>query len=198
MTEEFNIGHIKEFQKEIQEYRELKKLLKRKRTKINSLVEKYDFIKATQSIDINDFELEIKILELLKDIGYRTTKPSTTRDLDGYAEFNGETIGIEAKNSKGISENDMFQGLKYKGRKGLLGLNIRVIIVWNNSKTNDTFDKERILDSEINDYGIITTDELVRGFIKVKNGNITIDTFHKLLTKSGLIKFSSKKIKELG
>ena len=92
----------------------------------------------------------------------------------------------------------MFQGLKYKGRKGLLGLNIRVIIVWNNSKTNDTFDKERILDSEINDYGIITTDELVRGFIKVKNGNITIDTFHKLLTKSGLIKFSSKKIKELG
>lgn len=199
MVQEFNIRQIKEIKNEIKEYRELKRILKRKRSKICSLTKKYDFITSIQSPEIDDLELEIKILDLFKTIGYKTHIPDNTRDLDGYITFNGDTIGIEAKNSNGIGENELLQAPKYSLRNTRKGIHTKsTILIWNNSKSNQEFDGYRIEDAENFGFGIITTKELVRGFLKVKNGNVTIDTFHKLLIKKGLIKFSSKKIKELG
>lgn len=174
------LSSINEVNSAIKEYREFKKKIKRKRTKISTLTKKYSFVDKIQSTDVGDIELEIKTLELLNCIGYETIKPKLSRDLDGYAKYNGETIGIEVKNSKGIGENEMFQGLKYEGRNRLNGLiTISTVIVWNNAKSNQEFDDFRIKDAEIHKYGIITTKELVKGFLKVKNGKIAIDMFQK-------------------
>ncbi|MCW0482454.1 hypothetical protein [Gaoshiqia sediminis] len=192
------LSSINEIKIAVQEYRELKKELKRKRTKLNSLTAKYSFIDTMQSTDVDDIELENNVLDLLMSIGYNTQKPKEKRDLDGYATYNGEMIGIEVKNSTGISENEMFQGLKYKGRNDRKGLETKTtLIVWNNAKSNQEFDSFRIEDAEIHKYGIITTKELVKGFIKVINEKISVQIFHTILTKEGQIKFSNKKIKEL-
>lgn len=192
------LSDINEIKIAVQEYRELKKELKRRRTKLNTLTAKFSFVDMIQSIDIDDIELENKILDLLKYLGYWTQKPQEKRDFDGYATYNGEMIGIEVKNSKGTSENEMFQGLKYKGRNDRRGINTKAtLIVWNNTKSNQEFDSFRIEDAENHNYGIITTKELVKGFLKVINGNISVQIFHSLLTKKGQIKFSNKKIKEL-
>lgn len=192
------LSSINEIKTTIKEYRELKKEIKRKRAKINSLTTKYSFVDRIQSTDIGDFELENEILDLLKCIGYKTKKPKEKRDLDGYAIYNGEMIGIEVKNSTGIGENEMFQGLKYKGRNDRKGIETKAtLIVWNNAKSNQEFDSFRIEDAEIHEYGIITTKEFVKGFLKVINDKISVQKFHTILTSKGLIKFSNKIIKEL-
>lgn len=192
------LSSINEVKTAIKEYRELKKELKRKRTKISSLTRKYSFVEKIQSTGIGDFELENEILDLPKCIGYKTQQPKGNRDLDGYAKYNGEMIGIEVKNSTGIGENEMFQGLKYKGRNDRKGIDTKAtLIVWNNAKSNQEFDSFRIQDAEIHKYGIITTKELVKGFLKVINGKVSVQKFHTILTKEGLIKYSNRIIKEL-
>jgi hypothetical protein len=70
------------------------------------------------------------------------------------------------------------------------------LIIWNNSKQGHQFDKNRIKDAEINKYGIITTEELHKGFLKVKQDKIPFELFNNMIHQIGLIKFSNSEIKK--
>ncbi len=71
------------------------------------------------------------------------------------------------------------------------------LIIWNNSKLGHKFDINRISDAENNNYGILTTEELVKGYLKVKQNIINIELFNTIINKNGLIKFSNSTIKRM-
>jgi hypothetical protein len=149
------------------------------------------------SKDVDDFELEDFILQLFQDLTYFTKKPSTKRDLDVIVRLNSRTIGIEVKNGNLPSENEMFQARKYAIRYLKKNKEMHPLIVWNNAKTGQEFDSSRIEDAEGNFYGIITTKELLKGYLKVKQDTIDLNIFDDLINKTGLIKFSNSVIRKL-
>ncbi len=96
-------------------------------------------------------------------------------------------LGIEVKNGNLPKENEMFQVHKYAMR---INHEYLPLIIWNNAKTNQEFDLDRIKDAELNKYGIMTTKQLYKGYIKLKCGRISFDVFLKQIQKTGLIKLS--------
>jgi hypothetical protein len=193
-----SIDKIPEIIKARKEYYSLKKALNKERRKIKSLYEKHSFVTMITSKDVDDFKLEDYILQLFQDLNYETKKPNDTRDLDVFVSLNSKTIGIEVKNGNLPSENDMFQARKYAIRHlTKSNKSMHPLVVWNNAKIGQEFDSLRIQDAEGNNYGIITTKELLKGYIKVKQGVINLNTFNHLMNKIGLIKFSNSILKNL-
>jgi len=194
------IDKIPEIKNARNHYHALKRNLNKERRKIKSLYEKHFFVNMITSKDVDDFELEDYISQLFQDLTYHTNKPSTKnrRDLDVIVSLNSRTIGIEVKNGNFPSENDMFQARKYAIRYLKKNKQMHPQIVWNNVKTNQEFDSSRIEDVEGNFYGIITTKELLKGYLKVKQKIIDLNTFDNLINKTGLIKFSNSVIRKIG
>lgn len=141
-----------------------------------------------------DKELEIAVRDLFNSIGIKSVIPPTTKDFDVKSIFKKIKLGIEVKNGGLPNENEMFQAHKYAIRGGK---EYMALLIWNNNKTknNNDFDKDRILDAELNGYGILTTTHLRKGYIKLKNSKITFEVFFKLLQKKGLIKYTSRSVK---
>lgn len=179
-------------------YRVLKRQVSRERRKIRSLYERYKFLTMIISKDVNDFKLEDYILQLFQDLKYDTHKPKSTKDLDVIVCLNTNTIGIEVKNGNLPTENEMFQARKYAIRHlRKTNKSMHPLIVWNNAKIGQEFDPSRIEDAEGNSYSIITTKELLKGYLKVKQGIIDLHTFDLLINKVGIVKFSNSIIKKL-
>jgi|ERR1035437_854698 hypothetical protein len=191
------IDKIPEIKNARYNYHVLKRNLNKERRKIKSLYKKYYFINMITSKDVDDHELEGYILQLFQDLAYKTKKPNK-RDLDVIVSLNSSIIGIEVKNGNLPSENDMFQARKYAIRH-LKNTNkiMHPLTVWNNAKTGQKFDSFRIIDAEENLYGIITTSELLKGYLKVKQKTLNLKTFDYLINKTGLIKFSNSILKKL-
>lgn len=187
------IPEIKDFKAQ---YKVLKREINRKRIKLKSLYEKYSFIQEIVNPNVGDFQLEDSVEKLFTDLGYKVQKPRTKADLDLFLIHKGNTIGIEVKNDKFVGENELFQGIKYGARHREAGKELHVLVVWNNSKTKQQFDANRISDAKIHKYGILTTEELLKGYLKVKEGKISMDLFNFFVFESGLVKFSNKRIKE--
>ena len=91
----------------------------------------------------------------------------------------------------------MFQAIKYTNRETNIADILRPIIIWNNAKSNQEYDDYRITDAKRNNYGILTTKELLKGYLKVKNSDINVDQFVELLQQPGLIKYSNSMIKKV-
>jgi len=180
-----------------EEYRLLKREIKSRRSKLKSLYLKHLFIIEIIDPDIEDLKLEESIRNLFSDLGYKANRPKIKRDLDVIAKLNENIIGIEVKNSKGIEENELFQGIKYTARHRRAGIEMHPLIIWNNSKSGQRFDQYRIIDAENHKYGILTTDELLKGYLKVKEGKMTVCLFNTIIKQIGLIKFSNSTIKRM-
>ncbi len=194
--------------KELPEVSELLKVYKTIRSKAKSAYNKFKratnyfyfldiIIKSKQYTDKEggkeDRKFEIAIKDLFNSIGIKSVIPQTKKDFDVKCVFKEIKLGIEAKNGKLPNENEMFQAHKYavRGNREYLP-----IIIWNNNgKNRNEFDKEKILDAELNSYGIITTTELRKGYLMLKNDKITFDVFLKILQKKGLIKYTLKSVK---
>lgn len=144
--------------------------------------------KKTQQRDEDDL-LEIAIRDLFNSIGIKSKIPLRKDDFDVKATFKNIQFGIEVKNGNLPSENDMLQAHKYSIR---VDKQLHPIVIWNNTTTNQEFDSNRIKDAQLNQYGIITTKELYKGYLKLKMNKITFEIFIGQLQKIGLIKFSSK------
>ena len=188
---------IPELKNYLAEYKKLKREVARKRTKINSLFEKYSFVEEIVSTNIGDFELEDSIRKLFLDLNFSATKPDTKRDVDVHAKYKRIEFRIEVKNSLNVPENEMFQAIKYTNRETNIADILRPIIIWNNAKSNQEYDDYRITDAKRNNYGILTTKELLKGYLKVKNSDINVDQFVELLQQPGLIKYSNSMIKKV-
>jgi len=100
-----------------EEYRLLKREIKRRRLKLKSLYFKHRFITEIVDQDIGDLELEESIRNLFSDLGYKATRPPIKRDLDVIAKLNDDIIGIEIKNSKSIGENELSKEPETRNQK---------------------------------------------------------------------------------
>lgn len=186
---------------EIPEVAEIFQLYKRKRnearrllTLLKSREDKFYFLdkmvqpKTTEDKS-EDIALEWCIYHLFESIGFKCTKPETDRDVDVKIYYKELSFGIEVKNGNLVAENDMFQAYKYKSRNDE---NYHPLVIYNNAKYNDSFDEYRIADAEKSNYGILTTKELRKGYVKLLNGKIDFMTFIKQLSVPGEIRFSNK------
>lgn len=198
------IRGIPEVKEHFDRYQVLKRQIKRERKKINTLFEKFDFLtqiikpKQQKSSPEEDKQLENHILTLFKNLGYKTIKPIKNDDLDVIIFTNISRIGIEVKNGNLPSENDLFQARKYAVRKKEeSGEIMHPLVIWNNSTTNQEFDSRRVRDAVYNKYGILTTKELLKGFLKLKQGKITFIQFNDQINKIGLIKFTNKALEKM-
>ncbi|MGM0581933.1 MAG: hypothetical protein ACQETL_14705 [Bacteroidota bacterium] len=197
MNKKNSIYELPEIISSLNEYRRLKASLKKERNNLSKLFDKYEFLDKIFSKTVGDFELEYEIEKLFKSLSYKTKKPKDKRDFDVIVKNKTYEIGIEVKNGNLPAENKLFQAYKYATRQNKIeSRNIHALIVWNNAKTNQEFDNYRIIDAKLNNYGLLTTKELISGFIKIKKGKLTLSVFEKLVKKKGLIKFSNKYIKE--
>jgi|GEM_PF-3044067 len=138
-----------------------------------------------------DDDLEIAIKDLFNSIGIHSVRPTNKNDFDVKSKFSELKLGIEVKNGNLPAENDLFQAHKYAMR---INRELEPLIIWNNSSTNQEFDSQRIKDAELSKYGLLTTKELLKGYIKLKSGNISFNQFIKQLKQSGLIKYSAKEL----
>ena len=137
--------------------------------------------------------LEEAISDLFRSIGFNSKIPLNKDNFDVIAKFKDIVYHIEVKNGNMPGENDMLQALKYATRQGVFK---GILVIWNNYKTNQEFDKNRTIDAVKNSYGIITTKELYSGYLKLKTNKITFEKFTLQLQKTGLIKYSSRFLKE--
>ena len=179
-------------------YRAKRAEAKRYYNKYKKQVKKYAFLdvitKPKQGTERqDDIDLEIAINDLFNSIGIKSHRPSNQDNFDVISKFKNVRIGIEVKNGGLPGENEMFQAHKYKKRyESDRNETIHALVVYNNSKTNQEFDNNRIKDAELNGYGIITTRHLETGYFKLKKDRITFDIFLAQLQKIGVIKYSSK------
>ncbi|NOZ47879.1 MAG: hypothetical protein GXO79_14045 [Chlorobi bacterium] len=179
------------------EYRSLKREINRRRQKLKTLYSKYSFITEIIDPKVPDLQLEVSVKKLFSDLGYKAKQPDTKQDLDVIARFGKDIIGIEVKNDRHVGENELFQGIKYVGRHKRNGIEMHPLMIWNNSKERHQFDDNRISDAENHKFGILTTEELLKGYLKVKQNKINLKLFNTIINQTGLIKFSNSTIKRM-
>lgn len=183
------IKQVPEIQVETDKLKQLKKEVRRSRTKVNSLFQKYSFVAEIVNPNIDDLKLEYSIQALFKDLGFKTIKPAEKRDLDLFVEYLSNIIGIEIKNANSLRENDIFQVYKYAKRHESDGNKMHPLLIWNNTKTGQKFDGFRIRDAIINEYSLLTTSELLKGYILTKQNKIDLGTFYRQIISKGLVYF---------
>lgn len=177
------------------EYRKLRNETRKAYYKLKKTESKFSFLdrivqpRRTTDTKKDDVELEYAVMHLFESVGFKCTKPPIDGDVDVKVRFKNNYFGIEVKNGSMVSENDMLQPFKYKG---LHGEDYHPIVIYNNARSNQNFDNNRIKLAIINNYGILLTSELRRGYIKLKNNKLSFQEFINQLNKSGEIKYSSK------
>ena len=192
-----NYNKIPEIKLISDEYRKLKREINRRRQKLKTLYSKYSFITEITDPKVPDLKLEVSVRKLFSDLGYNAKQPDTKQDLDVIAKLGKDIIGIEVKNDRHVGENELFQGIKYVGRHKRNGIEMHPLMIWNNSKEGHQFDDNRISDAENHKYGILTTEELLKGYLKVKQNKIDLKLFNTIINQAGLIKFSNSKINKM-
>ena len=192
-----NFNKIPEIKSVNDEYRSLKREINRRRQKLKTLYSKHSFITEIIDPKVPDLELEVSITKLFSDLGYKAKQPDSKQDLDVIAQLEKGIIGIEVKNGKHVGENELFQGIKYVGRHKRNGIEMHALMIWNNSKERHQFDDNRIYDAENHKYGILTTEELLKGYLKVKQNKISLKLFNAIINQTGLIKFSNSRINKM-
>jgi len=193
------INNLPDVIKSLKEYKAKRSAAKSAWNKHKRLVKKYEFlnvlVKAKQykgdstTARKEDDDLEIAVKDCLNSIGIHSIRPIDKADFDVKSRFDGYKWGIEVKNGNLPGENEMFQAHKYAMR---INREMEPLVVWNNAYENQQFNPNHIKDAEINKYGIITTKELVNGYMKLKKGKISFQEFTTELKKHGLIKYSLK------
>jgi hypothetical protein len=181
------------------DYKQKRSKAKSAYNKYKSKIEKYYFldviVKPKEHKTGNeglkeDADLEIAIRDLFNSIYVESVRPKKKDDFDVKSHFKTFKFGIEVKNTGNVpGENEMFQSVKYKMR---LDTTCHALVIWNNSKVKEDFNENRNTDAKNFNYGIMTTEELLNGYMKLKKGAIGFDEFLGQLNKSGIIKFSLK------
>ena len=192
-----NTRDIPELKQAEIEYRKKRNETRKVYNKLKKLEKKFYFldriVQPRKDTDTkkDDLKLELAIFHLFESIGFKCKIPDSENDVDVKVKFMDYYFGIEVKNGNLVAENDLFQAHKYKG------LNNEVyhpIVVYNNTKNNDNFGENRIKIANQNNFGIILTTELKKGYLKLMNKKISFDQFVNQLNLTGEIKFSIKEL----
>ena len=178
------------------EYKNHKRLINKSRQKVRRLLNKYSFIESIVSPSCNGDKLEEEISKLFNSIGYEAKVTNDKKDLDVYAVLYKDKLGIEVKGEKTLRENEALQAHKYAQRRRQERIELHPILIWNNSGYNNYFDPDMIRDAKINEYSLITTQDLLKGYLKVQQGKLTVNIFHLMLKQCGSITFSNLEVKK--
>lgn len=205
------IRHItKDFddvKKLISEHKTISKQLRNVDRKLKTLEVRYKFLSDIISVGGNDTVIEKSAKLLFKSAGFDEVRHLTRvkpkrEDLQIWCD--DCLILAECKGTKHSipSDNELSQIKKYiDHRTNIIKSNIPVfgltIINHDNSKVYHKRNKNPIDENKheyavAGKYGVITTVDLVRGFLLVKNNNITFDAFKHNIKAFGLIKFDDR------
>src|ERR1035437_8701490 len=168
---------IPDIKKALDDYKNLKRQLNKKRSKLKALFEQYKFAEDIVNSNCKSRELETALVKLFNDIGFKAKQPKNQRDLDIFIQTRINLLGIEVKGGSTLRENEIFQVHKYaqRIRNEKPEWSIHPILIWNNAKNKNDFDQYMIKDALLNEYSLMTTLELQKGFILVKQNKITKD-----------------------
>lgn len=200
-------SRFRETKELIAEHNILKRQLKKIDRKLLTLENKYKFLSDIVSIGGHDTVIELATKKLLKSAGFREVKHLKNvrpkrEDLQVWCE--DCLILIECKGTyKTVPpDHEVGQIKKYiDHRKNIVRSTLPVygltVINHDFNKPHDKrntnpfgkYKNEYALGSS---YGMITTSELLNGFILLKNGDIDFETFKRFLLKTGEIKFSGR------
>lgn len=196
---------------------EKRKLKKQKRAvaaakrKIDKINRKYQFIEKIFFPNSSGVELEIHVCHLFQAIGYKNVRhiTSDTRNPDIEIERNGKLTCVEVKSNHNLheNENEILQVLKYRNRRqeDLPNVEVNGLFVLNHQnkepdiskRSQNPFDQHRERDAKLGKYSLISTLELLKGFILIKKNKLTFEQFDKVLHTSGIVRFSNRRIKEI-
>lgn len=190
---------IPELKKADLDYRKNRRKARKAYEKLKKLKQKYYFIdrivepRKDDDTKKDDVDLEWAVYDLFQSIGFECKKPKKENDVDVIVCFKKQSFGIEVKNGNLVGENDLFQAHKYRG---LHNESYHPLIIYNNAKYNDSFGENRVKIAKQNNFGVVLTSELRKGFLKLKKNKITFDQFIKQLKLSGEIKYSVKALEK--
>ena len=191
----------------IETHKALSQQLRRVDRKLKSIETKYKFLTDIISVGGNDTTIEKSAKLLLKNAGFKEVRHLVNvrpkrEDLQIWC--NDCIILAECKGTKNAvpPDHELSQIKKYidhrvniaKSKLPVYGL---TIINHDNSKqfhnrNKNPIDKSKHEYAVASGYGVITTVELVHGFLLLKNNQVTFDLFKQTIIKHGNIKFDGR------
>ena len=182
-----------------------KRDLNRATRRVRSLKTKYQFLQDLVGIKSHADTLDSALKSFFKELGYtdvrKVGKKYQREDLQIWTD--NKLIVIEAKGITRPTPSDPECGqiakyMRLRGKKitdkTVFGL---FVVNHDNDKhpcrRNPTpFDKNKIEYAEASEYGLTTTIELLKAFIQIKTGRLTVGEFENKICSTGLISFESR------
>jgi hypothetical protein len=195
---------FKDVRQLVDKHNELKKQIRTIDRKLKTIETKYSFLTDIISVDGNDRIIEVAAKKLLKNAGFtdvRRLENVRPKREDLQIWCSDCIILAECKGTKHSvpKDNEIGQVKKYVDyRKNKIISQLPVfgitIINHDNSKSfnhrnKNPIDKYKHEYAVSGQYGIITSIELVNGFLKLKNNIISFDDFKNKIKQFGLITF---------
>lgn len=186
--------------------KEAKKAINRLNRRIATIEKNYSFLSEIVAIGNHDKDLEYSLKKYFKSLGIYNRvdwlpKSGNNEDLRIWTDECVIIVDSNGNNNTTLKSAHIHKVSKYMALgakvKSMNGFTRRGLVVVNHdkskhysmrSKTPFT-DAKEVEYAEINNIGLVTTVQLLKGYIKVKTGEITLDEFHRRITLNGIIEF---------
>lgn len=186
--------------------REAKKAINRLNRRIGTIEKNYSFLSEIVAIGNHNKHLEyslkkyFKSLELFNRVDW-LPKSGSNEDLRIWTDECVIIVDVNGNNKPSLSSAHIHKVGKYivlgAKIKSMNGFSRRGLVIVNHDNTkhylkraaNPFTDKTDLFYAEQNNIGLVTTVELVKGYIKLKKGEITKEDFQDKITTNGIIHF---------
>ncbi len=184
----------------LDERKSLKNDLNKINRKLKTLSDKYEFLRGIIHPKISNDELEQYIKMYFKDIGFeKVRKVGKQLKKDDIRIFLPDKIiiievtGTKKKHPTDNKTRQITKHLEVRRHKKENAFGVFIINHDNNKSYKEKdyvpFTLDQIGYADAGKYSLVTTMELVKGFIKVKMNELTLDEFENKLCSFGLVEF---------
>ena len=192
-----NIPEIKVL---LNQEKELKKELNRVNRRLKTYSNKYKFLKIIISENVANDLLEEYVKLFFKEIGFekvhKVGKQLRKEDLRIIKTDKIIIAEVTGSNKRTVRDSKTMQITKHLSVRKSKKENAYALFIINHSnnvnykKRNEhPFTENQIQYAETGKYSLVTTTELVKGFMKVKLGKMNLLEFEEKLCEFGLVKF---------
>jgi len=191
----------------ISEHKSISKQLRKVDRKLQTIESKYKFLTDIVSVDGKDAIIEKSAKLLFKSAGFKQVRHLVNvrpkrEDLQIWCDDCLILVECKGTYRSVPDDKELSQIKKYiDHRSNIIKSKIPVfgltVINHDNSKlyqkrNKNPFDKSKQEYAIASQYGIVTTTELLEGFVLLKNNIITFDTFKQKLKQFGVINFGDR------
>lgn len=189
----------------IAKIKQLKKQLNSVNRKIDTIYKNHSFLLKIIGENVNDHDLEYQLKLFFKSVGYKKvdllkkrTQKEDLRIWNNNTIILTETTGFKNETIKSshlvkiktcIDFADKYTIMKGYTIRGLVIVNHDFNKHYTKRKENPFANEMDLHSANKNNITAITTVDLLKGFIKLKIGDINFDTFNNTITKNGIVKF---------